>query len=663
MFKTKRLLSLLLAIVMIASLAITSMVSVSATGEGWNGTDTEAPAGKGTQAEPYLIASAENLAWLSAAVCDADFFGNADNKPADTTGWPSEYISRKVFQGTYFKQTADIDLNNQKFRPIGNYWDGQNSVNRNLFGGVYDGAGFKISNAKINAADWNDAITPLTGLSTNGSANVLGSQTHVSGLFGGTSAGALIENVNAVNIDVGSYTDGAPTENIAGVIVGYAIENTIKNCTTDATSSVTGIIAGGIVGLIAQSDNDVMTVSDCVNNATVTGDAAVGGIVGVINGDVSWCVNNGTIQAYPESNRWGGIGGIAGMPYDTAYKSTYKDICNISYCVNSANAQIIVNYVASTGVNRFAAGGIIGDIFMSAWGNGRDGLGVTISDCYNLMSEVRINGTMSTQIWVPCGGIAGFLRENSGNNDSGVYTFKNCYSVAGSDGYYDSSEAKTPTASCKFENLQYNTSTDTSGVCNAAFAGIFSGGNEIAKFKLGMKLTDANTADALLVEAFATCHYGVSAETIEADIIYRSIIEAADTETNDVTYVGVQDSLIKGSTYSVRFIAGLSSTAYKAAGFKVTINGVTKTYTSADAYTTLTGIANTGDTKTYDAADYEYEAFTALVIADIPTGSAITFEITPLVVKGDATYEGNTYTVEYDANGYFVSQCASQPQD
>ena len=76
--------------------------------------------GSGTEEDPYIIASAENLAYLSKQVYD----GNAS------------YINQ------YFKQTANIDLRQYNWQPIGVETDRANTGAYHYFGGSYDGNGF-----------------------------------------------------------------------------------------------------------------------------------------------------------------------------------------------------------------------------------------------------------------------------------------------------------------------------------------------------------------------------------------------------------------------------------------------------------------------------------------------------------------------------------------
>ena len=249
-------------------------------GETWQGmNDYAAPTeGKGTQAEPYLIERPEHLAWLARATNN---FALGQAFLGKVTGY-----QRTAFSGVYFKQTADIDLAGLDFTPIGNYQSGSNYVNRHGFAGVYDGNGYAIKNATINAQknSGNAAITNVVDTfkdaTTNKSYVGLAGDTYVSGIFGLLGSGAVIKNIDAKNVKVGMLknangTTSADTyyETIAGVIVGMANGATVTNCTTDKNCSAVGVYAGGIVGFT----NAANEISYNVNRATVTGDFAAGG--------------------------------------------------------------------------------------------------------------------------------------------------------------------------------------------------------------------------------------------------------------------------------------------------------------------------------------------------------------------------------------------------
>ena len=91
--------------------------------------------GSGTYEDPYLINSAEDLIKFSDAVNN----GNS-------------------FNDIYFRQTADIDLQNYgSFEPIGELNSGY------MFSGIYDGGCHKISNLYINANDLDCSFVGLFG--------------------------------------------------------------------------------------------------------------------------------------------------------------------------------------------------------------------------------------------------------------------------------------------------------------------------------------------------------------------------------------------------------------------------------------------------------------------------------------------------------------------
>lgn len=86
--------------------------------------------GDGSKTNPYEIATAEQLAKLARDV-------NNGNTP-------------QAFLGKYFKLTADIDLKNGIWMPIGKYYNyGNGNDNNRLFFGKFDGNGHVIKNMHI----------------------------------------------------------------------------------------------------------------------------------------------------------------------------------------------------------------------------------------------------------------------------------------------------------------------------------------------------------------------------------------------------------------------------------------------------------------------------------------------------------------------------------
>ncbi|MBP6672326.1 MAG: T9SS type A sorting domain-containing protein [Bacteroidetes bacterium] len=212
----------------------------------------------GTSANPYEIASLDNLYWLS----------------QNSAQW-----------GKYYMQSADIDAASTSgwhagagFSPIG--W-------ATKFTGHYAGHGHTISNLTISR-----------------------SSTDYVGFFGQTN-GAVIDSLGLVNVSItgSSYVGG---------IVGWSESGTISYCYT--TGAVTGVsVIGGMVGQ-NYSNGPAGLVTNSYSTATVTASGnTAGGIAGDNLGSfsssyvtISYCYSAGAVSASSL------VGGISGRNYARA---------------------------------------------------------------------------------------------------------------------------------------------------------------------------------------------------------------------------------------------------------------------------------------------------------------------------------------------------------
>ena len=223
----------------------------------WDGSRKLWTRGEGTESNPYLIESAENMAFLSYMV----------NLGFDT-------------QDMHFALTADIDLNGSEDQPwvpigLGNnyfYEDGCERVpysNQNLntnFRGHFDGGGHKIY-------------------------NIYTMDVSLAGLFGSVDGSCEIKNVNVESgfIQNAQYGGGIVGKGNVGVVV--------TNCSNGA--DISGDYVGGIVG------NGCGSVTRCCNSGYIKGNVVGGGISGTLTSGISECYNTGRVVAY--SNASGGI--------------------------------------------------------------------------------------------------------------------------------------------------------------------------------------------------------------------------------------------------------------------------------------------------------------------------------------------------------------------
>ena len=201
---------------------------VSGSGTITGGTFNSRITGNGTETDPYQIGTAEGLKWFRDKVNDA--------KTKEET---------KICAVL----TADIDLNNEPWTPIG---IGEDTRTEDLpYSGTFDGNGHTISGLNVNYGDKNGGLFCYVKSATIKNLTVAGSVTYSSG-------------------------DGIAY----GGIVGCADSSTIENCTNRCT--VTGNWdAGGIVGRSVDSD-----IIGCANFGNISSPFRSGGICGIVTGQV-----------------------------------------------------------------------------------------------------------------------------------------------------------------------------------------------------------------------------------------------------------------------------------------------------------------------------------------------------------------------------------------
>ncbi len=160
--------------------------------------------------------------------------------------------NRNTYEGKTVVLTADIDLKNAAWTPIG-------ATGSNTFFGTFDGQGHTISNLNVDT----------TGLGRVNSA--------AAGLFGW-----LEDHSSAVRTTVKNLTIDGVTVNsgkYAGAVAGYtSVYVTIENCTVK-NATINGTRSGAVIGY---QDTDVVVKSCVADTATVTGTESVGEIAGLM---------------------------------------------------------------------------------------------------------------------------------------------------------------------------------------------------------------------------------------------------------------------------------------------------------------------------------------------------------------------------------------------
>ena len=242
--------------------------------------------GLGTAAYPYQISTADQL----------KLFRDIVNGTGD----------QAQNRGAYAVLTANIDLNNEPWTPIGNYTEG----NQIYYEGTFDGGGYTIS-----------------GLNVTG-------KFRCASLFGAVKGGTIKNLTVAGNVSH-NYSSTGLDCHVGGIVGGALDAATIENCSNNC--SVTGG-SGDFIGGIAGSNINNARIIDCYNVGTITGTIIeTGGVTGFNIGTISNCYNVGTIKMLHNSNA---VGEIAGHNNGTVENCYYLAGTNLNAVGQSNNGSI-----------------------------------------------------------------------------------------------------------------------------------------------------------------------------------------------------------------------------------------------------------------------------------------------------------------------------------
>ena len=274
----KRILSLLLALVMLLGMLPTVALAAD---DGWDGTTKTEPEKSG---DVYQIGTAAELAWFRDEV-------NSGKSTLNAT------------------LTADIDLNNQEWTPIG-----ISPNNTKSFKGTFDGAGHTISGLKIERVGTDDMVLGLFGsvgdsgygdvetviknLTVEGHVTATINKTNkfnfaIAGIAGYSNGKVTLQRVvSKVDVTCTDNNNGYTSPATAGLLANAQSSDKIIECAnygdiTSNNSNVAGLVTDGW-GLGFKG-----TMTSCFNIGTVTGKAPAGGLVAKNSGTIENCYSIG----------------------------------------------------------------------------------------------------------------------------------------------------------------------------------------------------------------------------------------------------------------------------------------------------------------------------------------------------------------------------------
>lgn len=247
------------------------------------------------------------------------------------------------------------------------------------------------------------------------------------------------------HIVTASGNTGLFSENTGGNLV---LDNIRLTGSITANGTASGTYVGGFLGMA----NKNTVISNCVNEAAVSGGEQTGGIVGRLfaSGSISNCINKGAISSN-KFNMKGVLGGIFGFTN-----------CNVTDCGNLGSINDPLNEIAAGIGGWFGYGakmercynlGNITGRYYTAGIVGKTGGGaaVTIKDCFNAGA---VTGKSPS-----AGNVAGLVYNLSGA------TMENCYTVGTlTKGANAKAYAVIASGNGTLSNVYYIGTSDTDGV-------------------------------------------------------------------------------------------------------------------------------------------------------------------------------------------------------
>ena len=385
-------LSILLAILMVVPMIVPALTfeAKAATEESYdswyNGAATSFAGGSGTQADPYQIANAAQLAYLAKLI-------NYDQKVLPDS--LANYNAWSKYSKAYYVLTADIDLGNREWVPIGgtsypsvtHYYDASGnpveqasatttkSINYR-FQGRFDGQGHTISNMTITKEQ--PVGTGLFGFVNNATIKNFTLMGKVSGYPSDkTTAENQVPSISVLCIaSYGSTIDGVnvhaninvkQSKNFGSIMIsalcGYVNGGTIKNCNLDGTIetkiSTSSLSIGSIAGKTRNNTTfqNVKSDIDIYARDLTNSNHYIGGLIG-------YCYSNSTVTATVSAE-------------DTTPTASNKpESAYFSGCVYSGDIH------ANTAKGTLYIGGIAGQFGLAAQNDHTQGGMVEVANCF-----------------------------------------------------------------------------------------------------------------------------------------------------------------------------------------------------------------------------------------------------------------------------------------
>lgn len=203
------------------------------------------------------------------------------------------------YSGMTVKLTADIDISERAWTPIGAAYRDKIDANAKVFQGTFDGQGHKITGLT------NTGFMISSVFKGSNSTTPAGYSEYVFGLFGSV-YNATIKNIVMANVNVDLACDEKEkvVGDSVGAIVGFAAGDETTGVTIENCKVLSGSIVGydAVAGIIGRTYSAKTTISNCENAATVTAIRRACGILGFASASkaktvaITNCKNSGNVK-------------------------------------------------------------------------------------------------------------------------------------------------------------------------------------------------------------------------------------------------------------------------------------------------------------------------------------------------------------------------------
>lgn len=206
------------------------------------------------------------------------------------------------YSGMTVKLTADIDISERAWTPIGAAYRNKIGADSNVFQGTFDGQGHKITGLT------NTGFKISSVFSGGNDTTPEGYKEYVFGLFGSVYNATIKDIVMAnVNIDLACDEKEKVVGDSVGAIVGFAAGDKETGVTIENCEVLSGSIVGydAVAGIVGRSYSGKITIENCKNAASVTAIRRACGILGYTNTSyikeggsaaITNCTNSGNVK-------------------------------------------------------------------------------------------------------------------------------------------------------------------------------------------------------------------------------------------------------------------------------------------------------------------------------------------------------------------------------